>query len=77
MHGVRGISLRIRTSKEPVEKSIKLVQIVREHCTFLKPSFFHENYLDVHTSANLARISRTRTYFMPKILRFFKILAFL
>ena len=35
MHGVRGISLRIRTSKETVEKSIKLVQIVREHCTFL------------------------------------------
>ena len=35
MHDVRGKSLRIQTSKEPVEKSIKLVQIVREHCTFL------------------------------------------
>ena len=35
MNDVRGKSLRIQTSKEPVEKSIKLVQIVREHCTFL------------------------------------------
>ena len=40
MHDVREKSLRIRTSKEPVEKRIKLVQIVRQQYTFLKRSFF-------------------------------------